>query len=148
MSDGLNTLNILNEEWHIPGDLNINLCENGTLLRENNKTIVKSTNKISSVAKKYLEFCKTLKFKQIIQSSTRVTHSTYPLNDHILPNTNEKIAQCGLINVGLSDHQIIFCTRKTKKDKVGVHKQISFRLFKKYSVDEHGKTLGQVIFPN
>ena len=67
-----------NEEWHIPGDLNINLCENGTLLRENNKTIVKSTNKISSVAKKYLEFCKTLKFKQIIQSSTRVTHSTYP----------------------------------------------------------------------
>ena len=55
LSDSLNTLNILNEEWHILGALNINLCENGTLLRENNKNIVKCTNKISSEAKKYLE---------------------------------------------------------------------------------------------
>ena len=34
LSDSLNTLNILNEEWYILGDLNINSCENGTLIRE------------------------------------------------------------------------------------------------------------------
>ena len=45
------------------------------------------------------------------------------LTDHILTNTNEKIAQCGLINLRLSDHQTIFCIRKTKTEKVGVHKQ-------------------------
>ena len=96
----------------------------------------------------YLEFCKTFGFKQIIQSPTKVTHSTASLTDHILTNTNEKIAQCELFNVGLSDHQMIFCTRKTKKEKLGVHKQISFRSFKKYSVDEYEKALGQVIFPS
>ena len=124
MSDSLNTLNILNEEWHILGDLNMNLCENCTLLTENNKDIVKGTNKISSEAKKYLKFCKTFEFKQIIQSPTRVTHSTTSLMDHILTNTNGKIAQCRLINLGLSDHQVMFCTRKTKTEKVGVHKQL------------------------
>ena len=59
----------------------------------------------------------------MIQSPIRVTHDTSSLIDHILTNTNEKIAQCGLINLGLSDHQMIFCKRKTKKEKVGVHKQ-------------------------
>ena len=37
---------------------------------------------------------------------------------------------------------------KQKKEKVGVRKQISFRLFKKYSADEYEKALSQVIFPN
>ena len=41
LSDNLNTLNILKEEWHIVGDLNINLWENDMLKRENNKNIVK-----------------------------------------------------------------------------------------------------------
>ena len=135
MSDSLNTLNILNEEWHILGDLNINLCENGTLIRKNNQNIVKGTNKISPEAKKYLEFWKTFGFKQLIQSLTRVTLSTSSsLIDHMLINTNEKIAQCKLINVGLSDHQMIFCIRKTKKEKVGIHKQSPFRSFKKFQL--------------
>ena len=51
LSDSLKTLNILNEEWYILGDLNINLCENGTLIRENNKNIVEGTNQISLEAK-------------------------------------------------------------------------------------------------
>ena len=32
-------------------DLNINLCENGMLIKDNNKNIVKGTNKISLEAK-------------------------------------------------------------------------------------------------
>ena len=43
---------------------------------------------------------------------------------------------------------MIFCTRKTKKEKVGGHKQISYRSFKNYSVDEYEKALGKVTFPN
>ena len=38
--------------------------------------------------------------------------------------------------------------RKIKKEKVGGHKQISFRSFKTYSVDEYEKALGKVTFPN
>ena len=148
MSDSLNTINILHEEWHILGDLNINLCENDILIRENHKILVKGTKKVSPEVKKYFEFRKAFGFKQIIQSPTRTILNTSSLIDHVLTNTNEKKAQCGLINVELSDHQMIFHTRKTKKEKVGVHKQISFRSFKKYSVDEYEKALDQVIFPN
>ena len=45
---------------------------------------------------------------------------------------------------------MIFCTKKakTKKEIVGVHKQISFRSFKKYSIDEYENILVQVIFFN
>ena len=109
LPDSLNTLNILSKEWHVLGDL---------LIRENNKNIVKGTNKISPEAKKYLEFCKIFGFKQIVQSPTRITLTTSSLIDHILTNTNEKTAQCRqLINVRLSDHQMIFCTKKQKKRK-------------------------------
>ena len=98
--------------------------------------------------KKYLEFCKTFGLKQLIKSLTRVTPNTSTLIDYILTNTNEKITQCGLINIGLSDHEMIFCTKKIKKEKVGDHKQILFRSFKTYSVDEYENALGKVTFPN
>ena len=76
------------------------------------KNIIKSANKVSSETKKHLEFCKTFGLKQLIKSPTRVTPNTSILIDHILTNTNEKITKCGIINVGLADHQMIFCTRK------------------------------------
>ena len=114
-------------------------------IRRKNKNIIKGANKVSSETKKYLEFCKTFGLKQ---SPTRVTPNTSTFIDHILTNMNEKITQCGIINIGLSDHQMILCTRKIKKDKVGAHKQISFRSFKNYSVDKYEKALGKVTFPN
>ena len=54
-----------------------------------------------------------------------MSHPTSTLIDHILANKNEKITQSGLINIGLSDHQMSFCTRSIKKEKTGGHKQVS-----------------------
>ena len=123
LSNSLNSLNKLREEWHILGDLYINLdyCY-GSTLGEKNKNIIKGVNKVSSETKKYLKFCKIFGLKQLIKSPTRVTPNTSTLIDYILTNTNEKITQCGLIDIGLSDHQIIFCKRKIKKEKEGGHK--------------------------
>ena len=84
-------------------------------MTENNKNIVKGTNKISTLEKKYFEFCNTFGFKQIIQSLTSVTQSTSSLIDHILINTNEKIAQFGQISDRLSDFQKNKKQKKTKK---------------------------------
>ena len=42
-----------------------------------------------------------------------------------------------MTKIGLSDHEMIFCTRKIKKEKVGGHKKISFRSFKNYSANEY-----------
>ena len=44
--------------------------------------------------------------------------------DHILTNAGWKISQKGVINVGLSDHQLIDCTRKILKTKANMHNQI------------------------
>ena len=100
------------EEWHILRHLNVNLYQNGSILGEENKNIIKGANKVSSETNKYLTFCKTFGLKQLIKSPTRVTSNTSTLINHILTNTNEKITQCGLINIGLSGHQMISFTKK------------------------------------
>ena len=80
------------EEWYILGILNIDLYQNGSILWEENKNIIKVANKISSETKKYLEFFKTFGLKKILKSPTRVTPNILTLIDHILTNnTNEKI---------------------------------------------------------
>ena len=43
---------------------------------------------------------------------------------------------------------MIFCTSKSKKEKVGGHKQIPSRSFKNSHVDEYEKALGKVTFKN
>ena len=51
--------------------------------------------------------------------------------------------------MSVSDHQLIYCTRKINKIKTeGVYKQIDFRSFKKYTVDAYKDALKKVSFPN
>ena len=50
----LNTQIILNAEWYIQGDLNIDISKNCTIFKEKNKNIIKGTNKISSGTEKNL----------------------------------------------------------------------------------------------
>ena len=60
----------------------------------------------------------------------------------------ERVTQQGIIDVGLSDHQLIFCTRKLSRIKRGTHKQFKFRSFKHYSADLFKETLTSTNFPN
>ena len=83
LSNSLNWLNILSKEWHILGDLNISLYQNGSTLGEENKNIIKDANKVSSQTKKYLEFWKAFGLKQLIKSPNRVTPNTSTVIDHI-----------------------------------------------------------------
>ncbi len=69
--------------------------------------------------------------KQLIDSPTRITEKTSSLLDHILTNAHEKISQSGVVNVGLSDHQMIYCTRKIWKQKFKNHKDITIRSLEK-----------------
>ena len=48
----------------------------------------------------------------------------------------------------LSDHQLIFCTRKIKRVKTRNHKQISFRSLKNYSKENCERELKNIAFPN
>ena len=68
---------------------------------------------------------------------------------HIFQRTIlNRVSQNGIIDIGISDHQLIFSTRKTLKTKTSSHKQISFRSLKNYSVVAYEEALKKVKFPN
>ena len=79
---------------------------------------------------------------QIIKSPTRIICSSISLIDHISLSLPERISQEGAINLGLSDHQLIYCTRKISTIKTrGVHKKIKFRSLKNYAIDAYKHAL-------
>ena len=96
----------------------------------------------------YLEFCNFFSLKQHISCPTRISCSNSTINDHILASYPDRVTQRGIIDIGISDHQLIFCTRKTLKTKTASHKQISFRSLKNYSAVTYEEALKKVKFPN
>ena len=86
--------------------------------------------------------------KQLIEVPTRVTCSTSIIIDHILASFPDRVSQQGVIDVGLSDHQIIYCTRKISRVKRGMLKQIRYLSLKNYSADIYEEALVRVDFPN
>ena len=87
--------------------MNINLFQNEKYIGVDNKD---STSTACHLLKKYKEFLSTFGLKQLIRSPTRVTCGTSSLIDHVLTNTEEKNSQSGVLEIGISDHQLIFCT--------------------------------------
>ena len=79
---------------------------------------------------------------------TRVTTGSSTIIDHVLASFPERVTQSGVIDIGLSDHQLIYCTRKISRIKRGSHKQIKFRSFKHYTVDLFEQELSKLNFPN
>ena len=85
---------------------------------------------------------------EIIKEPTRITCSTSILLDHILTNSSEKNSHKGMTDVGISDHQLIYCTRKIRISKHNIHNQIQVRSLKKYSAEIFTNALKTVQFPN
>ena len=85
-----------------------------------------NTQSMSPEVKNYFQFCSLYGSKQLIKSPTQVTCSTSSLIYHKLTTFLERVSQQGIIDVGLSDHQPIYCTRKFSCTKLGTHKQITF----------------------
>ena len=62
-----------------------------------------------------------------------LTRISSTINDHIPTSFRDGVSQQGVIDVELSDHKIIFCTRKISRIKRVTHKQIRWRSLKNYS---------------
>ena len=111
LEDDFKKLNSESKELHILGDININ-----TLIDDNRSIfeIRKNTplrNSLPTLCKQYIEFCSSFSLKQLISSPTRITCSSSTIIDHILTNTTNNISQSGVIDLGISDHNVIFFTR-------------------------------------
>ena len=85
--------------------------------------------------------------KQLIESPTQINCGSSSIIDHILASFPDRVTQRGILNVGLSDHQLIYCTRKITRIKRGGHKQIKFRSLKNYTIDGYEKALVEINFP-
>ena len=69
------------------------------------------------------EFCQLHSRNQMIKVAIRIKEKTSTLFDHISTNSKENISQSDIIDIGLSDQQMIYCsrdefvTRKVLKEK-------------------------------
>ena len=143
----LTPLDLNDKELYLLGDFNINtFCNNENLFKLNKNALRKE--QYTTLQKQYIELCSLFSLKQIIEEPTRTTSTSSTLIDHILTNYKQKVSQSGVICTGLSDHEMIFCTRKITKHKSNAHKQFKFRSFKNYSDEQYRSLLGDANFPN
>ena len=149
METFLNDLKLIDftkSEVYFLGDFNINLLQNNKfVLKGNQPRDGKNLN--SPLLPKYKKLCQTFSLKEIIQEPTRVK-APLPLLDHILTNSGWKVSQKGVIDEGLSDHQLIYCTRKIVRAKTNVHNQIRVRSLKNYTQEVLLEELRKINFPD
>ena len=97
---------------------------------------------------RYKEFCQIHSLKQLITCPTGVTYNTSILIDHILTNSTEKIFQPGIIDSGISDCQLIFCTRIVKRVRFQKHNNVLLRSLKHCTFNLFVEGLRKIYFLN
>ena len=102
------------QEYYLLGDININL-------QPKDKEIFRHIPANTHLTRSYLEFCFTHSLEQIITSPTKVTDQTATLSDHIITNSPDKVSRSGVIDLGLSEHDLSYRTRKTSLPKSHKH---------------------------
>ena len=136
----------LNNELYILGDFNIDLLFKGNCILNKTQKSKNHFTDFSPEIKKYNEFCSIYGFKQLINCPTRITCNTSTLIDHILTNAHDNISQSGVINTAISDHNMIYCTRKSLKAKYNKQKELTFHSLRNYSVDVYKQALERASF--
>ena len=121
----------VDDDIFILGDLNINLFLNYFYTLE--KKNILNSKSIRSYVKSYHEFCTFFGLKQLMEVPTRTTTSSSTVIDHNSAKYLERASQCGIICSSLSDHQLIYSTRKISRINRGSQKQKHLHSFKHYT---------------
>ena len=82
--------------------------------------------------------------KQIISDPTRTTTSSSTTIDLILTSDKHKLCNSGVIDIGLSDHSFILCTRKVVKGAINKHNSIKVRSLKSYNPSVFKEKLSKI----
>ena len=80
---------------------------------------------------------------QLIKVSTRITYNASTFIDHTLTRNSEKAVKLSIIETSLSGHQLIFCTKKIKREKPSKHNYLTFWSMKKFSTEICEKALSK-----
>ena len=134
------------QECYLLGDINLNLRPNDKEIFRH-KSADTINKEISKLFRSYLEFRYTHCLEQIKTRPTRITDQTTTLIDYILTNSPDKVSQSGVIDLGLSDHDLIYCTRKISLPKSHKDNEIFVHSVKRYSPERFLEILTEVVFP-
>ena len=103
---------------------------------------------LPSLTKEYLDFGYSYSLEQLISVPTKIMESTATLIDHVLINSPHKIIQAGVIEMSLSDHELIYCTPKTTKLKSNKHNELNICTMKNYTAENFIELLNKIDFSN
>ena len=98
--------------------------------------------------KTHFQLCSLSRLEQLTNSLPLLTCSTFSLIDHIVIIFPKRFSQQVIIDMGLSDHQWIYCTRKISRTKVGTNKQITCCSLKICTAEAYKEPLIKVYFLN
>ena len=87
----------------------------------------------SNLQRRLVEFQTTFDLDQVIVEPTRITPKSRTIIDLILVSDPAKISQSGVIEIGVSDHFLTYCTRKITKVLYHKHNNIKIRSLKNYN---------------
>ena len=90
----------------------------------------------------------THSLEQIMTRPAKITDETATLIDHIPRNSPDKVSQSRVMDLGLSDHDLIYCTRKTSLPQSQKHNEVFVRSMKRYSAETVLNILRKIVFPN
>ena len=79
-----------------------------------------------------------------IEAPTRVTATSESILNLIMVSDKDQIIQSGVLDIGLSDHVIVHCTRKIKKIHINKHNTVYIRSIRKHSKETFIKLLSDV----
>ena len=86
--------------------------------------------------------------EELISIPTRVTSKTATLIDYVLTNSSQKVIQCSVTELGISDLDLVYCKKKTPSLKLNKHNDISIRSMKNYTKEKFLELLIKPDFPD
>lgn len=72
---------------------------------------------------------------QIIKEPTRISTNSSSTIDLILVSDEDKISQTGVLYLGISDHSLIYYSRRVVKAAINKHNTVKLRSMKNYDKD-------------
>lgn len=123
LEDYLCKLDSEDKELIVSGDLNCDL----------------SLPNLQSHSKRLIEILDLFQLKQYITEPTRITTDHESLLDIIASNRPDKVKNCGVIHVGLSDHSLVYVCLKISvpKDKPKIIESRNFKNYNSSCFNEH-----------
>ncbi|CAB3996972.1 Hypothetical predicted protein [Paramuricea clavata] len=119
---------LLGKEIIILGDMNCNLLKTSCY-----------------ESKILLDTCSELHLTQLIKDPTTIASQTSSLLDVIMISSSSKVKSSEVVDIGISDHSMIYCTLKLRADKPRLEYK-DVRSFKNYNSESFKAELSQLPF--